>query len=112
MIEQILHFEAAIYNARIAAAGDDPVPFYIAHTPPKWNGDIECVTLCRAAKADLDALNAAQLGNYTDGLEPGAQEIIDRCYDRTPVELLDDNGDPYVPPQFFTPPEEIGVFAK
>ncbi len=110
MIEQIMHFTAVNFRSLFIET-DDPVPFYITHTPPKWNAEIECVTVCRADEADLDSLDAEQLGNYTTGLNPGAQDIIDRCYDTTPVELFDENGDPYDPPQFYNPPTEIGAFA-
>ncbi len=111
MNEQILHFTQAEYRSTFEREPEDPVPFYIAHTPPKWNGEIECVSLCRAEQADLDALAAVQLGNYTTGLEPGAQDVIDRCYSTAPVERFDDNGDPFDPPEYYYPPTEIGAFA-
>lgn len=107
MNEQIMHFlSKPAYQQVFNAPEESPVPFYIAHTPPKWNGDVECVTLCRADQADLDAMDADQLGNYTDGLVPGAQAIIDRCYDTTPVLIPDTD-----PPEYYTPPAKIGEFA-
>lgn len=104
MIEQIMHFTAEAFAAM--QAGDDGLEFYCALTPAKWNADIECVCLCRCEADDMESLNGAMLGNYTDGLEPGAQQIIDRCYDRTPVEIPDTD-----PPEFYIPPDMIGAFA-
>ena len=107
MNEQIMHFlSKAAFQRVFSPPEESPVPFYIAHTPPKWNGAIECVTVCRAEPEDLASLDAVALGNYTDGLLPGAQEIIDRCYDRTPVLIPDTD-----PPEYYTPPEKIGEFA-
>jgi hypothetical protein len=103
MIEQILHFTAV--NFRATYEPDDPFPHYTAHTPPKWNGDIECVSLVRATPEVMAQINAEPLGDYPD-ISPESQAIIDRCYDRTPVPIPDTD-----PPEFYTPPVKIGEFA-
>ena len=104
MIEQICHFTQAAFATQFQS--EDGPGFYCANTPAKWNADIECVCICRCAPEDMAGMDCEHLGNYTDGLEPGAQTIIDRCYDRTPIPIPDTD-----PPEFYIPPEQIGAFA-
>ena len=108
MIEQILYMPRGEYMRVFNSPENNPFHQYISHTPPKWKmpGQSHCVTLCRADQETIDGLDAEQLGNYTIGLAPGAQDIIDTCYDTSPVLIPDTD-----PREYYNPPAEIGAFA-